>query len=130
MDMDGKIKVIKSNGGCISGHGCIVINYTDDSLESSGTASATITEGLDYGEVGSWGFNLLFVPPEMRNRGVASRLMSELVKILDEDSIILFNYIEPYGDLDFGQLKCFYKKYGFVEIEKFVGCLIRYPVRL
>lgn len=66
----------------------------------------------------------------MRNQGVASRLMSELVKILDEDSIILFNHIEPYGDLDFEQLKCFYKKYGFVEMEKFVGCLICYPVRL
>lgn len=71
-----------------------------------------------------WYFNRLYVPPQIRNKGVASRLMEKLIIYLDQNEIELICEINPYGDLDYEQLKAFYMKYGFVTLKD--ETLIRY----
>lgn len=60
-----------------------------------------------------WFFNRLFVPSQIRDKGVATKLMQELVKVLDEQKIILICEVNPYGDLNEEQLKKLYTRYGF-----------------
>lgn len=72
-----------------------------------------------------WYFNRLIVPPNIRNRGIATKIMKQLIKVLDEKSITLVCDINPYGDLDFDKLHEFYCKYGFIDDDKFN--LIRHP---
>lgn len=72
-----------------------------------------------------WYFNRLIVPSAIRNQGIATRIMEQLVKILDTEKITLACDINPYGDLDFNQLYKFYKKYGFVDDNRFN--LMRHP---
>jgi GNAT superfamily N-acetyltransferase len=98
---------------------CIIISYHIPNI--FGLASATIS---NMGN--EWYFNRLVVHEKMRNKGVATLLMDELIKVLDEKQITLINDINPYGDLNFKQLEIFYKKYGFIETEE-KSRLIRYP---
>jgi len=116
--MNGELKIHKD-----SNH--IVITYIDKSFGVFGMGSATISNMNFLGNE-EWFFNRLFVHEKMRNQGVGTMLMSELVRVLDEDKIVLVNEVNPYGDLDYNQLVSFYKKYGFVDME-IEGGLIRYP---
>lgn len=72
-------------------------------------------------------FNRLIVPKKLRNKNIASVLMSRVCFWADEHHIVIFNDVNPYGDLDLEQLKTFYKKYGFTEIIKDSNSLIRHP---
>lgn len=67
----------------------------------------------------TWYFNRIFVPVEYRGQGIATDLMKELIKLADESKITICCDINPYGDLNFDQLKVFYKKFGFVEDDFF-----------
>ncbi|NQS76774.1 MAG: GNAT family N-acetyltransferase [Peptococcaceae bacterium] len=86
-------------------------------------ATATIQKMCDDG---TWYFPNLFVPEDMRNRGIASLLMDELTDILDEHKFTLITGVYPTGDLDYDRLIIFYKKYGFEELDYEIA-LIRYP---
>lgn len=116
MKMNEEIKIIKTED-------YISINRVNDSMFMMASVQISNMNFLGNGE---WFFNRLYVHPKMRNKRVASLLMEELIKILDEEHIVLVNQINPYGDLDYDQLVKFYKKYGFVDMEIENG-LIRYP---
>ncbi|OQA07858.1 MAG: Acetyltransferase (GNAT) family protein [Firmicutes bacterium ADurb.Bin373] len=93
----------------------------------SGLASATIEKICDDG---TWFFPRLFVPKSIRNQGIASLLMDELIKILDDNKITLMGGIYPTGDLDYDRLTTFYRKYGFEESKYETAAFIRYPQAL
>jgi len=83
----------------------------------AGTIDASKIDGSIYGVDGDnvWYFNRLFVPKQIRKKGIASRLLQELVKIMEEDKIIMICEINAYGDLEEEELVDLYKKYGFKE---------------
>jgi GNAT superfamily N-acetyltransferase len=58
-------------------------------------------------------FNRLNVPEKIRNRGIATELMNELVDWADLEEINILLDINPYGDMSYNDLKKFYKKFGF-----------------
>ena len=60
-------------------------------------------------------FNRLFVHPRYRNKGIAHKIMKEVVKIVDDNDIDILLEINPYGDLNMKQLISFYLKYLFKE---------------
>lgn len=62
---------------------------------------------------------------KVEGQGEGTRLMKRLVEILDERGITVVNALNPYGSMDMEVLTEFYKKYGFVEIEK--GLMVREP---
>lgn len=81
----------------------------------------------------AWFFNRLFVPSEMRNKGIATQLMNRLIEILDEYNICLINTVNAYGDLNEDQLITFYKKFGFKEgcsDPKLKGLLVYIPKKI
>ena len=63
-----------------------------------------------------WYFNRLFVPPNMRGKGVATQLLKCLQEILINKKIFLICEINPYGDLDYSQLEALYVKNNFKKI--------------
>lgn len=67
----------------------------------------------------TWYFNRLNVPPEYRNKGIATKLMLMLIDAAAKYKITICCDINPYGDLNYDQLKKFYKKFGFVEDDVF-----------
>ena len=94
----------------------ISINY----IEGYQMGIAEISR-IDSGE---WYFNRLNVPVTMRNKGVATSLMKQLIIEADKKGITIVCDINPYGDLNKKQLQEFYKKFGFVEHD--IYDLIRY----
>lgn len=69
-------------------------------------------------------FSRLFVKPKYRNKGIANKLLSKLVEYLDTNKNNCVLEINPYGDLNYEQLKKLYEKYGF---KSYNGkkCLVR-----
>ena len=71
------------------------------------------------GEDETWVFfNRLIVPPAIRNRGVATKLMEQVIEWADEEKINIFNGVNAYGDLNLPQLIRFYSKFGFKKLSK------------
>ena len=63
---------------------------------------------------GTWYyFNRLFVTQKIRGKGLATRLMNQVIGWADTEKINILNEINPYGDLNLDQLISFYKKFGF-----------------
>lgn len=60
-----------------------------------------------------WYFNRINVPKQLRNSGLATKMMKELVTIMKQEKIIMICDVNPYGDLNEKQLKRFYEKFGF-----------------
>ncbi|NLJ76298.1 MAG: GNAT family N-acetyltransferase [Peptococcaceae bacterium] len=86
-------------------------------------ATVTIQKMCDDG---TWYAPGLFVPEDMRNRGIASLLMDELIDVLDEHEFTVITGVHPTGDLDYDRLITFYRKYGFEKLGYEIA-LIRYP---
>lgn len=63
-------------------------------------------------------FNRLNVPAPIRGRGIAKKLMNQVVEWADQNQIYIHLDINPYGDLNLEQLTSFYKRYGFQEKDK------------
>jgi GNAT superfamily N-acetyltransferase len=91
-----------------------VNNITVSHIEDGYLSSASVSILPNQKE---WYFNRLFVSPSVRKKGIATKLMSELVKKLDENKIDLFLDINPYGNLNYKQLENFYRQFGFEEYE-------------
>lgn len=70
--------------------------------------------------------NRVIVPKEIRNKGIATQMMNELIKKSDEKQINLILEINAYGDLNEDKLKEFYGKFGFIE-SKIKGVYVRIP---
>ena len=47
-----------------------------------------------------------------RGKGIARRLMSEMLKDADSEGITLWLDINPYGDMDFAELLAWYHRLG------------------
>lgn len=58
-------------------------------------------------------FNRLYVRPEYRQKGHATKLLTMLLESIKENNITLHMDINPYGDMDYSQLEQFYLKNGF-----------------
>jgi GNAT superfamily N-acetyltransferase len=58
-------------------------------------------------------FNRLFVPPNIRNMGIATKLMKQAIKWADDEHIEILLEINSYGDLTYDRLLKFYQKFGF-----------------
>ena len=65
----------------------------------------------------TWDFNRLIVHRTMRGKGYASMLVDKVVEFCQENKLDLQCGINPYGDMDFKQLKDFYIRHGFQETE-------------
>lgn len=81
-------------------------------LEASNISTMSDEYGLN-GDV--WYFNRLNVPKCLRNKGIATKMMKEFIKIIDDKNIIMICDVNPYGDLNEQQLIEFYKNFGFKE---------------
>ena len=58
-------------------------------------------------------FNRLSVPPKLRKKGIAKKLLGEMCEWADDKEINIWLDINPYGDLDLRQLISLYSKFGF-----------------
>jgi len=59
-------------------------------------------------------FNRIIVPKQLRNKGIGTLLLKELLKVFKEKKLKLICEINPYGDLNYKQLEKWYVKNGFV----------------
>lgn len=92
-------------------------------LKNVGYGSCTITTDNRLGcidistmEDGCWYVNRLYVQPSYRNQGFATSMMRELISVADSQAKDILIEINPYGDLNYDQLKSFYMKFGFDQI--------------
>jgi GNAT superfamily N-acetyltransferase len=69
-------------------------------------------------------FNRLKAMPE--GIGLGTHLMNRLEEVCDRESYTVWCDLNPYGSLDYEQLKTFYTKFGFIEFG-LEGALIRLP---
>ena len=67
-------------------------------------------------EPGNW-FWFSRIKAKKEGQGVGTRLMTELVALCDEHRVDVFCQLNPYGQLDYEQLRAFYRKFGFVDVE-------------
>lgn len=67
----------------------------------------------------------LIVQEPYRNQGIATALMTELVKYLDSHDLYADLCINSYGDLSHEQLVQFYMKFGFTKV--YDGLYLRIP---
>lgn len=81
-----------------------------------------------YGISGLY-INRLVVSENVRNRGIATKMMEKLVEVVDQKGVDVVLEINPYGDLDREKLEIFYKKFGFTE-SQLSGLYVRYANRL
>lgn len=58
---------------------------------------------------------------DCRNKGIAKKLMKNLIVELDKNGWDCLCEINPYGDLDYEQLLKFYKSFGFVDYKTEFG---------
>jgi GNAT superfamily N-acetyltransferase len=71
----------------------------------------------------------LYVAPEDRNKGYAAKLMRELGKQADDAMTAIILEPNAYDDgMTTEQLKAFYKRFGFIELQKEPYLMVRIPV--
>lgn len=58
-------------------------------------------------------------------KGHGTALMKRLIEICDEKGFAIINPINPYGRMDLEELKVWFGKYGFIEVED--SLVIRLP---
>lgn len=63
---------------------------------------------------GTLSVSRVFVPPQIRNEGVGTCMMSKLIDIADDNKIDLNLTINAYGDLSREKLAKWYSNFGFV----------------
>ncbi len=61
-----------------------------------------------------WYINRLIVQPAIRNKGIATALMGELIKIADHEEYTLILEVNSYGDMSNENLKVFFARFGFI----------------
>jgi GNAT superfamily N-acetyltransferase len=67
---------------------------------------------------GAWVyFNRLNTPPAIRGKGIAKKLLTEMIKWADTKKISIYLDINPYGNLNLKQLIALYERFGFTKIK-------------
>lgn len=84
-----------------------------------GTAESSLV-----GEDNTYYFNRILVQPRFRGKGYGSKLLEKLLKEFNKKGYKLICEINPYGPLNYEQLKSWYKRHGFVEDTNTGGYLI------
>lgn len=62
-----------------------------------------------------WYFNRLFVKPKWRHLGVGKQLLTRFTKLCADRRLVMLCDVNPYGDLDRGQLINLYHRFGFTD---------------
>lgn len=78
-------------------------------IENSYMGSAVIEKFHDD----IWHFNRLYIHKNLRGRGIGTALVNKTAAFCNENKVTLINVLNPYGDLQYEQLKHFYLKNGF-----------------
>lgn len=60
-------------------------------------------------------FNRLNVPEKIRGRGIARKLLTEVISWADENGINILNEVLASGDMTKEQLMTLYEQFGFVK---------------
>lgn len=84
-----------------------------------GTAESSLVS-----EDNTYYFNRILVQPRFRGKGYGSKLLEKLLKEFNKNGYKLICEINPYGPLDYEQLKSWYKRHSFVEDTNIGGYLI------
>jgi len=66
-------------------------------------------------------FNRINVPEEFRGNGIGSKLLDELLNIVQQNDVSLMCEINPYSNLSFSELHKWYIEHGFEQRDE--GCL-------
>lgn len=90
--------------------GAIFVFIMSEEHFSIGVAEAT---RIDEERKNVYYFNRLFVKPDYRGKGYSRKLLEKFVQELDTNKIIVELDINPYGDLDYNQLKKLYEEFDF-----------------
>ena len=98
-----KFKTIIIDGG-------IFVFIMSEEQFSIGVAEAT---RIDEERKNVYYFNRLFVKPNYRGKGYSRKLLEKFVQELDTNKISVELDINPYGDLDYNQLKKLYEEFDF-----------------
>jgi predicted GNAT family N-acyltransferase len=80
---------------------------------------------LDESEAETWWIARINVPAEYRTQGHGSELLRQVLEDADCEHIRLVLEINPYGGLDYDELKSWYERHGFVQLEE--GPFVREP---
>ena len=70
---------------------------------------------MSHWEDNTWYINRLIVHPAVRKQGIAKALMSELIKIADQEHFDLLLEVFGYGEMSNEDLKAFFARFGFTE---------------
>jgi GNAT superfamily N-acetyltransferase len=89
---------------------CELSYFKEDVVEYLPQHGRILLEGVWYY------FNRLMVPPKMRNKGIAKKLLQEMCNWANTDKVSIWLDINPYGDLDLHQLINLYSKFDFQQI--------------
>lgn len=65
------------------------------------------------------------VPEQIRGKGYGSQALKRLTDAADGLKVPIWLTINPYGPLDYEQLKAWYMRYGWTEHEE--GVFVRWP---
>jgi len=77
-----------------------------------------------------WVVSRVNVPAPFRRRGIATRLMGEVLEDADNEEVWLALWVNPYGDMTAEQLVDWYKRLGFEPAsgaDDDAGCMVRPP---
>lgn len=70
--------------------------------------------------------NRLSIPPKMRGKGVARKLLTELCNDADAEGVVVKLEFSPYVGMDHARLRKLYAEFGFEGNEK-IELLVRQP---
>ena len=82
-------------------------------------AVADVSEfiGDDGIEPDVWIINRINVPAKHRGLGYGQELLRQILEDADFEGVTLRLEINPYGDLNYHQLREWYERHGFIEME-------------
>jgi GNAT superfamily N-acetyltransferase len=106
--MKGNIMVTTTNS-----NDCIIIQIKeDDKMFPIGIAEASLMSNDMYY------FNRLYVNQKYRRKNYGTKLLNTMLDYIDSIKGRLYLDINPYGDMNYEQLKLFYMRYGFKETDE------------
>lgn len=90
------------------------VSVYDEDYRGENIAEASLVTG----DVHDWYFNRILVSNRLRGKGIASKILDELLRFMKNNKYNLLCEINPYGDLSYNQLKDWYIRHGFEEMSK------------